>query len=153
MMDQMSIVFGEDKDRCCPTCGGTGSVRKIRDSEYREVTARNDDPETSHAARRDSEDVRRYGIDSDCARMLRAFAVCPDTQQGAALRVFENQPTPLSSVDGLRRRASSLNRANHIEDSGLRSMNEGSNRPSIVWQITEEGLRALRRLEITGWSA
>lgn len=120
--------------------------------------ARAGDPETSDAAasRHSTTDVGRFRTDSTKARLLGAFAERPRTAYIAATVV-----TPHDGLDArawatraetARKRVSELTAVGFIKDSGQRRKNPGSPDPSIVWQITEAGQDALRRIELTGCS-
>jgi hypothetical protein len=135
-------------ERPCRCCNGTGI--ELRDNPIRSVTARPTDPDTSQKARQDSYDVRRFSIRSRQAKLLRVFSMGETTAQKAALNVLG--PQEVSRIEGCRRRVSDLKAAGYLIDSGRRDINPGSNDEAIVWAVTAEGLRALERLEATGWS-
>lgn len=146
-MSQLQFNVGEP-EHLCPTCNGAGTVH---DSVFRTVTARNSDPDTSHTARKDSKDVRKFKAGSSNARLLKVICDQPCTSQAAAVQVKRFHGT-VSSLDGCRRRVSDLAKAGFVIDSGRRAKNPGSSSPSIVYQVTLMGRQALENLERTGWS-
>jgi len=114
--------------------------------------ARPTDPETSHQASKTMHDVAKFSLRSRQAKLLDAFYMSgPMTDQQAALKVVGDF-TPVSSLEGCRRRMSDLRAAGLLMDTGERAHNEGSNDESIVWQLTLAGHRALDNLKRTGWS-
>jgi hypothetical protein len=133
--------------RPCHCCGGTGIVSSAE--PISSAPARPSDPETSHAASETEPDLRRFSDRSRQAHLLRLLAVEPLTAQGAAVRITQGT---VSGVEGCRRRVSDLLAAGYLQDSGSRACNPGSADESIVWQVTDEGLRAIDRLDDTGWS-
>jgi hypothetical protein len=134
--------------RPCPCCQGSGTI--MSDQPIRAATARFTDPSTSHQAADQSPDVRRFGIKSRTAQVLRAIFAHPATQLQTALAVMGSDS--VSRLEGTRRRVSQLVQAGYITDSGRRSINPGSDVEAIVWVVTEDGRRALERLDETGWS-
>lgn len=138
-----------DTERPCPCCRGTGRV--VNATPIPAVTARPTDPQTSQQAANRNGDVRRFGIRSRTAQVLRLICAEPTTQLRAALIVMSDDGSA-SRLEGTRRRVSQLVQAGYIADSGRRSVNPGSDTEAIVWQATEEGRRALARLDATGWS-
>ncbi len=144
MQTEMDLTATE----CCPTCNGSG---RVSPSRFAAVTARASDPDTSQKARHDSHDVRRYTTNSLKYRLLTVLAKRPDTAQNAAIRVIGGTPS-ISALEGCRRRVSDLARAGHVVDSGVRMSNLGSGADAAVYQVTDEGLRVLQRLTITGRS-
>lgn len=113
--------------------------------------ARSTDPETSHYAAKQEQDVGRFSGRSRQARLLAVFATQPLTDQQATVRVIGAAAVP-SAFDGCRRRCSDLRAASYLADSGRRRKNPGSDDDSIVWQITIAGKQALDRLDRYGWS-
>jgi hypothetical protein len=89
----------------------------------------------------------RFTASSRQAKLLAEFDARPMTDFEAARRIMPPDPEHLRSFDATRRRCSDLRAAGYIEDSGkpLRGM-------AKIWQITETGREALRRLLETGWS-
>ena len=133
--------------RTCPCCKGSGWI--ISSDPVPSAPARSSDPETSHAASETEPDLRRFSDRSRQAHLLRLLAVEPLTAQGAAVRITQGT---VSGVEGCRRRVSDLLAAGYLSDSGTRACNPGSADESIVWQVTDEGRRAIDRLDETGWS-
>lgn len=127
--------------------------RRRMDGPVPSAPARTSDPDTAHQAADhvSSLDVRRFSSRSREGKLLAAIADQPDTAIAATVRVFGEYVTPVH-FDAARRRISDLVAAGYVEDSGKRTFNEGSNTPSIIWTVTDEGLAALQRLENTGWS-
>ena len=96
-------------------------------------------------------DRGRFGATSKSAKLLIEFDVKPMTDFEAACKVI-----PLdgfhSRFEGCRRRCSDLRVGGYLRDSGKRRPNAGSTDDAIVWEITQEGRAAIRRLLETGWS-
>lgn len=139
-------------ERACPCCKGTGRV--MSDEAIPSAPARPTDPDTSHKASKKEPDVRRFGEFSHKARLLRVLArepVTPLTAQEMALAVVGHMAS-VSKIEGCRRRVSDLVKAKFIVDSGKRAENAGAGTDSILWEITDEGRRAIERLNDTGWS-
>jgi len=115
--------------------------------------ARPTDPETSHAsaARVAVKDVGRFSAKSRQAKLLLQFDIKPLTDFEATCRVLPADGYH-TRLEGCRRRCSDLRAAGYLEDSGAKRRNPGSPDDAIVWQITETGRAALKRLLETGWS-
>lgn len=127
--------------------------RRLMDAPVPSAPARTTHPDTSHQAADATAkpDLRRFSIKSRKAKLLLAIADQPDTAIAATVRVFGEYLAPVH-FDSARRRMSDLVATGYIEDSGERAINDGSNTPSIVWAVTDDGLAAITRLEQTGWS-
>lgn len=129
----------------CPTCAGMGTITPTL------AHSRTLDPDTAHAAGDAQDDAIRFHQESRQAQALRELAAAPGTALAVAHRVL-GADTPVTRIEGMRRRVSSLARLGLVEDSGSRETNAGSSRLAIVWQITDAGRETLVRLSRTGWS-
>lgn len=98
-------------------------------------------------------DVGRFSSKSRQAKLLVQFDAKPSTDYEATCRVVNPLDGYQTRFEGCRRRCSDLRTAGFLEDSGKRRANPGAlDAEAIVWQITETGRLALRRLLSTGWS-
>lgn len=129
----------------CPTCGGCGTVTTTL------PTHRADDSDTARAAGARQGDSARFGARSRQALALDALRWQPDTALGVARRVLGDD-APVTRIEGMRRRVSTLARLGLVVDSGDRQQNDGSSTPAIVWRLTWAGERAWENLRATGWS-
>jgi hypothetical protein len=112
---------------------------------------RTDDPDTSHDAAPDEQDVGQFTTRSCKFDLLRWFANHDGTDQQAALAVLPPDPPP-SVFDHVRRRATELRKPGFTYDTGRRDHNLGTNKKALVSAISEEGRTALIWLETTGCS-
>jgi len=113
--------------------------------------ARGTDPETSQMSAKRMQDVGRFSAKSRQAKLLDLFQMRDLTDQQATIHLVGSHAAP-SAFDGCRRRCSDLRAAGYLFDTGRRRKNAGSDDLSIIWGITDEGKRALRSLDDTGWS-
>ena len=147
MTNQPSLfdVPTQSATTCCPHCRGTGRI------SIKEATARGTDPSTSQRAGARHQDSARFRATSRQAQVLACLNDHNFTAQECAIWIH-GENAPVSAIEGTRRRISSLYRIALIEPSGDERNNNGSDTPSIVWQITDRGRAALNNLARTGWS-
>lgn len=112
--------------------------------------ARLTDPETSHLAAKEEQDVGRFSERSRKGRLLELFATGDYTDQEAALHVL-SENAGISQIEGTRRRVSELREVGYLREVGRRC-NPGSDDESIVSGLTRAGRQTLVRLRRTGWS-
>jgi hypothetical protein len=113
--------------------------------------ARPTDPETSHLASKRSIDIGRFSAKSRQAKLLQIFSMRDLTDQQATIHLVGSHAAP-SAFDGCRRRCSDLRAVGYLYDTGRRRKNAGSDDLSIIWGISQAGLRALELIDTTGWS-
>lgn len=147
-MTTQPTLFGSYEQQtqmmCCPHCRGTGQIPTS------ENTSRSSDPSTSHRAGDRHRDSTRFSLQSRQGQVLNYLYWNNSTAQECAQGIHKH--AAISVIEGTRRRISSLYRLGLIAPSGEERNNPGSDTPSIVWTITDEGIRVRSKLKATGWS-
>jgi hypothetical protein len=122
-----------------------GRIKIAMSGPVHAAPARDGDPRTSHAAAKDTPDLRRFGKNSYSGKLLRIFdQQGPMTDHAATTAVLGD--VDVTKFEGCRRRCSDLRAAGYIADSGV----EQDGR--IMWKITKQGEDALYRMVLSGWS-
>ena len=134
-------------ERPCHCCRGTGVLRTTGPIEA--VTARPTDPETSKKAAR-KENPGHFYDSSVVASILRHLAEHPTSQYIAAKEVCVGAEA--QKVQTARRRASQLVQAGYARFIEQTVINPDDGGEAFVMVVTEQGRRAIERLNATGRS-
>jgi hypothetical protein len=140
------LAIGE---RPCPCCRGTGTVSAamLTTGPTPAVTVRPSDPTTSHKAAR-TQDPRRFTDGGSAAALLRYLAEHPTSQYVAAAAVFPHLGE--RQREAARRRASQLIQAGYATFTDRTVVNPNGGGEALVMVVTEQGHRAIERLNSTG---
>lgn len=116
--------------------------------------SRTTDPATSHAsgARNATRDVARFSEASIQGKVLTLFATNSAGFTALEAAYAAVHPASLHRVESARKRVSDLIRAGYLRATEEVRTNRGSNDPSNVLVLTEEGSVAFAKMTRTGWT-